>query len=609
MSAPTPVVDLPKIDQYEHDLPGVVAQAEDALSQSAYSPRIFQRGNALVFIVPAEPRPKDRIRHVAGTPLIRTCLAPALRLSLARAAQWYVPNKRNQSLEQQMPKPWVVETVLGKGEWATIPPLTGVILAPTIRSDGSILDTPGYDAATGLFYEPGAITFPPIPPQPTKADALVALEVLAKPFQDFPFKEPHHYSAALAGVLTVLIRHAIPGFVPMFGIKAPTAGTGKTLLADTIALIATGRASPKLSQPPTEEEWNKQLFTCALEGDQLVLIDNCTQIIASSELCKNITAEAVKSRILGLSKNGEAPQDAVYFATGNNLRFRSDIVRRVIPIDLQSPLERPETRTEFVLQSPLLPWTLAQRPALVCAALTILRAYALAHEKPRIPTIGSFEAWGATICAPLVWLGLANPMDGTDEIKDEDEDRERLRELLLAWYAIYGDRPTTLKTVKQDINLYTQESTSPQSKYHELFEALKAYDHSKSPLLNLDSVGKGLKRDEGRPVCGKVLTQAKTRASSGYPWIVTMKNECRCVGCVGVSTPARENIVRNDISVNGNTVVCTGNMGQTPTQPTLGGYQTVDNRNGSSGLFDSVGHQTTYTDASQREPGDDEEVF
>jgi hypothetical protein len=85
-----------------------------------------------------------------------------------------------------------------------------------------------------------------------------------------------------------------------------------------------------------------------------------------------------------------------------------------------------------------------------------------------------------------------------------------------------------------------------------------------------------------------------------------MKNECRCVGCVGFSTPARENVVRNDISVNGNTVVCTGNGGQLPTHSTLGEQLTVDNRNGSNGLFDSVESQTPYTDMPLREPGDEE---
>ena len=35
------------------------------------------------------------------------------------------------------------------------------------------------------------------------------------------------------------------------------------------------------------------------------------------------------------------------FATGNNLSYRSDFVRRVVPIALDARMERPEERTGF----------------------------------------------------------------------------------------------------------------------------------------------------------------------------------------------------------------------------------------------------------------------
>jgi putative DNA primase/helicase len=39
------------------------------------------------------------------------------------------------------------------GQWH-LRPLTGVTNAPTLRADGSLLDQPGYDRATGLLYVP-----------------------------------------------------------------------------------------------------------------------------------------------------------------------------------------------------------------------------------------------------------------------------------------------------------------------------------------------------------------------------------------------------------------------------------------------------------------------
>jgi putative DNA primase/helicase len=574
----------PRIDQYKHDLPGVVTQAEQALADSSATPRLFQRGTVLALVLPAEPRPKQRIQRTVGSPLIRLCPASTLRLCLAMAATWTVPDKRSKSLESTMPQPWVVETLLNLGAWKHVPPLTGIIMAPTLRHDGTILDSPGYDEETGLLYIPGETTFPAIPTTPTKADALQAFDVLATLFQDFPFREPYDRSAAYAALFTALIRHAIPGFVPAFGVSAPAAGTGKTLFVDTVSTVATGRPAPKLSQPPTEEEWGKQLLACALEGDPLILIDNCTHTIASSELCKALTAEVIKGRILGLSKNGEAPQNAVYFLTGNNLSFRSDIVRRVIPITMESPLERPETRTGFTITDPLVTWARAQRPALVCAALTILRAYSLATDKPTVPTLGSFEEWCTMICGPLVWLGLANPIDGTADLKEHDEDREQVREFLLAWHAIYGGRSITLKQAKEDIGLFGQRNPGPPTNYDALFDALKTFDHSKNPLLDLASVGLALKKIAGRTVCGKKLTRGKTRTTNGWPWIVTEKNECKCVSCVSSPQP----------HAGSGSVTNTGTWVQKPTQLTQQGGQSGANANASNGLAGNVGVQGAY---------------
>jgi putative DNA primase/helicase len=411
-----------------------------------------------------------------------------------------------------------------------------------LRQDGTVLDTPGYDARTGLFYEPGTTEFPAIPAAPTRAEAEAALAVLQAPLKDFPFREQHHRNAAIAALFTVLFRHAITGNVPMIGVNAPTAGTGKTLLVDVIALTATGRSAPKMSQPAREEEWNKQLLTCALEGDQIVLIDNCTDTLASGELCRAITAETIKGRILGVMENGEAPQNAVYFATGNSLRFRGDINRRVLPIELESELERPETRTKFTIDCPLLDWTRVHRPALVQAALTIARAYHLATDKPSVRAWGSFEAWRALVCGPLLWLGLADPILGVEELQHEDEEREQLRTLLLAWDAVYSNTPTTLVKAKQDILTFTTD-TAPgtDSVYHALNDALQAFDTAGKPTLNLDSVGKNLKKRERRVICGKTLRRGKTRTNKGYEWFVETRKPCTCVGCVGVPDTREKN--------------------------------------------------------------------
>ncbi|NRB36684.1 MAG: hypothetical protein HRU31_18555 [Rhodobacteraceae bacterium] len=42
------------------------------------------------------------------------------------------------------------------GEW-NAPVLHGVVSSPTMRKDGTILQTPGYDTASGLLFEPNGV--------------------------------------------------------------------------------------------------------------------------------------------------------------------------------------------------------------------------------------------------------------------------------------------------------------------------------------------------------------------------------------------------------------------------------------------------------------------
>ena len=90
----------------------------------------------------------------------------------------------------------------------SMPPLSGIIEAPTIRPDGSLLIEPGYDDAAGLLFDPGDTAFPPIPNEPTREQAEAALRTLVAPFKDFPFIDDVARSVALAAVLTVLVRRA-----------------------------------------------------------------------------------------------------------------------------------------------------------------------------------------------------------------------------------------------------------------------------------------------------------------------------------------------------------------------------------------------------------------
>src|SRR5262249_48383910 len=80
----------------------------------------------------------------------------------------------------------IAETYLARDGLWRLPVLTGLINCPTLRADGSILDRPGYDAATGLLFDPKGENFPRLTPEPDRNEALLALRYLRDMIATFP---------------------------------------------------------------------------------------------------------------------------------------------------------------------------------------------------------------------------------------------------------------------------------------------------------------------------------------------------------------------------------------------------------------------------------------
>jgi RepB DNA-primase from phage plasmid len=91
---------------------------------------------------------KGRRTHVARFTTITT---DAMRDQLSRAANWEKWSVRANGYVAADPPRDVAAIVLSrKGEWM-FPQATGIITTPTLRTDGSILSTEGYDPATRLL--------------------------------------------------------------------------------------------------------------------------------------------------------------------------------------------------------------------------------------------------------------------------------------------------------------------------------------------------------------------------------------------------------------------------------------------------------------------------
>jgi hypothetical protein len=250
-----------------------------------------------------------------------------------------------------------------------------------------------------------------IAPAPTKADATAALVRLDTLLKGFPFVGPADRAVAISAILTMLDRRAM-ATAPLHAFTAPAAGTGKSLLVDVAAMLATGRPMPVISQGKNEEELEKRLASALLAGDAGISIDNCEYTLQGGFLCQALTQPMLNIRLLGYSRKVPTPVNAALYATGNNLEIAGDLIRRCLLCSMDAGVERPELRlfSENVIEQ-----AQVKRGELVGAALTMLRAWHIAGTKTGLTPLGGFEEWSHRIRDALVWLGCTDSCETNEE--------------------------------------------------------------------------------------------------------------------------------------------------------------------------------------------------
>jgi hypothetical protein len=411
--------------------------ADAAIKALADGAEAYQREGRLVRVVRVAQEEGDETRLV-GSPEIRPFTAPVLRIHLAERARWVRFDGRRAAPEAAKPeaaKPgekaapkgaWVPTTppadlaagLVDLGEYRDVRRLVGVAETPFLRPDGTVLQVPGYDARTGYLLVPGA-EFPEVKAHPTQADAAAGLAELAEVFRDFPHASAAAASVPVAALLTLLARPAIEGPTPANVIDGNVPGCGKSRITDAVAIMGTGRPMARAQYPDNEEERKKVLGATALHGAPMLAFDNVESGFGGAGLCACLTSTSVQMRILGASENPTLPWRTVIFATGNNVEIVGDANRRCLIDRLESTLERPEERTDFA-HTNLLGWVTQNRPRLVSAALTVLRAYAAAGW-PSPPVWGSFESWSKVVAGAIIYAGGPNVLDvrgGTGDAVD-----------------------------------------------------------------------------------------------------------------------------------------------------------------------------------------------
>ncbi|MCP4036596.1 MAG: bifunctional DNA primase/polymerase [bacterium] len=427
------------------ELPAMADSAEEVLLHDGQAP-LYERGTLLVRMVRAPaPTVRQGFEKKGSGPLILLPVEPPYLVDrLTRGASWLKWDGRARKDKRVDCPEKVARTVLAREGFRNAPQLVGILSAPSIRPDGSILQAPGYDPQTRLYLDPGSVTFDPVPDNPSHEDAVAAIAILRNVIKDFPWVEPSDEAAALAAMLTALIRKSLRT-APLFAFRAPTMGSGKSLLADVVSMIATGFPAAVMSQGKDEDETRKRVLSLLLEGVQVASIDNVERPLGDPVLCSVLTQELWRDRVLGVSKTATVPTSSTWLATGNNLVFEGDITTRVIPCDLDPKQERPEER-QFDVD--LYKYVPAHRGQLVAAGLTVLRAYHVADRPDQgLSVFGRFENWSELVRNAVVWCGAADPNAGRARLETYDPVRRQLNTVLLAWRRVFESRPFTVAQV------------------------------------------------------------------------------------------------------------------------------------------------------------------
>ena len=342
----------------------------------------------------------------------------------------------------------IARGILNLPQW-DVPRIRGITAIPVIRPDGTILDVPGFDEVTGLYYKPEKkLTVPEIPEEPTKEEAIAAAKfIIDELLCDFPFdgKKGEHGSSranAIAAFLTPVVRSVIDGCVPIYLISKPAPGTGATRLAELISIVALGKPMEALSAPDNEEEWRKQITSWMREGKPIISLDNIESDLKSSGLSRALTSRIWTDRTLGKSESMGYPQLACWIATGNNLRLGGDLPRRSYVSYMDAKMPRPwERNPKLFRHLNILAWAKENRGLLLSKLLIMARAWFVAGAtRWDGKQLGGFEDFVGIVGGILEYAGVTDFLANLDTMYTEsDAGGSDWGIFLTVWFDNYRD--------------------------------------------------------------------------------------------------------------------------------------------------------------------------
>ena len=365
--------------------------------------------------------------------------------------------------------------------------LNSLARQPYFGADGSLIAEPGYNVSTGIFgvfdaadYRLGS---------PTRELAEHSLAYLNTLLEEFEFEADVDQSATLSAFLTAVVRPSL-SVAPGFNITATNSGSGKSYLAEAVALFAGPDEPYRVSYPSGADEAGKLIVTVLIEKPTVVLFDDMVSNWKPfGAVNRMLTSPTTTERLLGTNRTATVATKALFLGTGNNIEPERDLRRRVVSVRLAPRHETPALRS--FRGDPVAELRKHRARAVECA-LNIISAFRAAGEPlANVPTIGTYDEWSRFCRHPLLWLGLPDPGQSLIDQVSIDPDRQALAEFLRVWFKFFG---LTAVTVRQIVGQALQ---AP-----DLFETIEELPVMDARFINRGKLGWFISKNRGRRADG-----------------------------------------------------------------------------------------------------------
>lgn len=415
----------------------IVAMNEKPGQYGLTTGNLFMSGGRLAFL-----------NQNTEPPQIESATQAGLFAHANQAIEWRKVTLAGEQLRAQ--PQWLKAELLATPR-ADLPRLNRVATTPFFDKDGNYIARNGYDAQTGTWVDLGGLSVPPVLPKKVSAKALKEAvsffvnEVLG----DFPFASQADRANAVGLFILPLVMDMVDGPYMAWLVEANMPGSGKTLLAKLVSVVATGAPAIVTPLAKNEAEIKKAVTATLASGAPLTLFDNVSGYLDSPTLAAVLSATVWRDRILGGSTTATIPITTQTIFTGNNLSLSGELADRLLRVRLVPQTEHPRQRSGF-RHGNIESWLIQNRDRAVFNAALLVWNWILKGSPYSGAVQGTYESFSHVIGGILETAGIDDFLGNRNEFVSQSATTEsEWAALVEAWLHAHDCGPVTANQLNE----------------------------------------------------------------------------------------------------------------------------------------------------------------